>query len=61
MRRWLGNRLIELGFRIEPKLATEHNTYVQQLIAEQAQAAANQATTTLLQHQQWAARCAERQ
>jgi ABC-type phosphate/phosphonate transport system substrate-binding protein len=61
MRRWIGNHLIQLGFHIEPKLAVEHNAYVQQLITEQAQAAANHATHTLLQHQQHAARIAAMQ
>jgi ABC-type phosphate/phosphonate transport system substrate-binding protein len=61
MRRWIGNHLITLGFYIEPKLAAEHNAYVQQLIAEQAQAAANEATTALLEHQQHIAHIAARQ
>lgn len=58
MRRWLGNKLINLAYRIKPELKVELNQYVQYLLDEQARLAAYEATRQLLAHQQQAARIA---
>jgi hypothetical protein len=61
MRRWIGNHLILLAYHIEPQLKTELDQWLLNVLTQQAQTAATQATHALLQHQQAVAHIAAQQ